>query len=150
MRVFSISRAALLLICVVPGYVPMGDVAAMGAKTTAVTLCDVADHPTDYRGSALNLRARYSSDKGTFEYLELPSCPRGARLIDIGKHGHSVSVAKFYAEIEKICKARRSHFVCNTSADVEVVGTVREWPSDPGHFVFDLEEIEQFKFDSEK
>jgi hypothetical protein len=138
-------RSALpFLACLLIGYVPMGKGEAVGGAVAVVPFCAVAEHPEDYVGQTVRVRAIYRTDNSHFEFLKLPSCGANPGLIDIGKHGPSESVRSFYAETKRICTERRAAIVCNISAEVDVVGLIREWPGDPGHVVIDLGEVEEF------
>lgn len=148
MKMFSIFRAAPLLASLLISYVPMGKAETDVRATEPVPFCAVAEHPENYRGQTLRLRATYSTDNSHYEYLKLTSCANNLGLIDIGKHGQSESVRAFYTETKKVCAAHRALAVCIISADVDVVGLIKEWPGQPGHFVIDLDEVNQFEIDS--
>lgn len=149
MKLPSALSAAIPLACLLISYVPVGKIHAEGRSPDAALFCAVAEHPENYRGRTVRLRATYNTDSSHYEYLKLPSCARNAGVIDIGKHGQSESVKAFYAETKKICTAHNAPVVCIISAQVDVVGLIREWPGDPGHFVIDLDEINQFRLDQE-
>ena len=148
MKTFLAFRVAPPLIYLLIGYVPIGKADTDVRATEPVPFCAVAEHPETYRGKRLRLRATYSTDNSHYEYLKLTSCANNLGLIDIGKHGQSESVRAFYAETKKVCTVHQALAVCIISADVDVVGLIKEWPGQLGHFVIDLDEINQFKLDS--
>jgi len=149
MRSFSIARLGCVIAFLSASGVSTGEVNA-SPEPVAVPFCAVAQRPADYHGVTVILHGTYKTDNFDNEFIKSASCDGGKFLINIGKHGLSESVARFDAEIKKICTSRRSPFVCNISAKVEVVGTMRASRQDPDESVIDLEEIKQSKFDHEK
>ncbi len=145
----SIARLTCAILLLFPSCVSAGEVNA-SPKPVAVPFCAVAQRPANYYGVTLILQGTYKTDNFDNEFVRVASCEGGKFLINIGKHGSSESVARFDAEIKKMCISRRSPFVCNISAEVEVVGTVRASRQDPDDSVIDIEEIKRFRFDSEK
>jgi hypothetical protein len=119
-------------------------------EPVAVPFCVAAQRPANYYGVKLILQGTYKTDNFDNEFIRAASCDGGKFLINVGKHGPSESVARFDAEIKKICISRRSPFVCNISAKVEVVGTLRASRQDPDDSVIDLEEIKQSRFNPER
>ncbi|KAA2284723.1 hypothetical protein [Arenimonas fontis] len=107
------------------------------------SFCEVAWNLQLYHGAKVKLSARYVSDGKHEEVVEDASCVGGRRIIDIGRRGTSESVAKFYAERKKICSERGANYLCNISADVEVLGTISLMS---GEFVLDLEEVCHYSF----
>ena len=122
---------------------PSPHVGAMGASERSITLCEVVANPAAYDGSDVEMRARYVSDGRHEEVLEDPTCRQGRRIIDIGKRGDSESVKSFYAERKRVCSKRGASYLCNTLAEVDVVGTINVMS---GEFVLDIKEVDNFKF----
>jgi len=89
------------------------------------------------------VRARYVSDGRHEEVLEDLTCSQGRRIIDIGRRGDSESVARFYAERKRICSERGASYLCNTLAEVDVVGTVNVMS---GKLVLDIKEVYKSEF----
>lgn len=118
-------------------------VSEVGADGRQPSFCEVAQNLEKYRGTKVELRARYVSDGKHEEVLEDATCSDGRRIIDIGRRGSSEPVARFYAERKKICSERGATYLCNTSADVDVLGVVSLMS---GEFVLDVEEIVRYSF----
>lgn len=118
-------------------------VSARGVDADQPSFCEVAQNLQLYRGTTVKLSARYVSDGKHEEVIEDASCNGGRRIIDIGRRSTSESVVKFYAERKRICAERGARYLCNTSADVEVLGKVNLMS---GEFVLDLEEVSRYSF----
>ncbi|HDS1039288.1 TPA: hypothetical protein QDZ47_002290 [Stenotrophomonas maltophilia] len=108
-------------------------------------LCAIEDNPGNYDGKEVVLSAGYRTDNRHFETLHNPNCSGGGRILDIGRHGGSAPVARFYAEQKRLCLKRGASALCNTAAVVEVSGRVRLKPE--GGVFFDLEDVRSFRFE---
>ncbi|MDV3514581.1 hypothetical protein [Stenotrophomonas sp. C1657] len=107
-------------------------------------LCAIASVPAQYEGAEVELAARYVTDNAHEEVLRNHRCAEGMRILDIGRHGGSDSVRRFYADQKRICLKRGARSLCNTSADVRMRGRIR---LDKDRTLFDLEEVRSFVFD---
>lgn len=125
------------------GCAPSAYVSANGVHEGQSELCEIAENFEKYRGVEVELSARYISDGKHEEVLEDLSCSHGRRIIDIGRRGSSESVVKFYAERSRICSEHGDSYLCNTSADVDVTGTITMMS---GEFVLDIKEVRRFVF----
>ena len=107
-------------------------------------LCAIAKNPSAYDRDEVVLSARYVTDNRHEEVLRNSRCSDGAQILDIGRHGASSSVARFYTEQKRICLKRNTPGLCNTAANVQVSGRIRLTQD---RAVFDLEEVRYFTFD---
>lgn len=125
------------------GCAPSAYVNATETSRKKISLCDVVENFESYDGAEIELSARYVSDGKHEEVLEDLTCSQGRRIIDIGRRGNSESVARFYAARKRICSERGAAYLCNTSAEVDVSGTINVMS---GQFVLDIKEVKQFDF----
>lgn len=107
-------------------------------------LCAIAANPGKHDGEEVVLSTGYITDNRHFEMLRSSHCSKGVRVLQIGRHGASDSVKRFYAEQKRICLKRNTPAVCNTTAVVQVSGRIRLTPA--GLVVFDIEEVQSFRF----
>lgn len=139
-----INRSVILFaVLVLSSCVPSAHVGAMGVGDKSRSLCEVVANLDTYDGIDVEVRARYVSDGRHEEVLEDLTCSQGGRIIDIGRRGDSESVAKFYTERKRVCSERGASYLCNTLAEVDVLGTINVMS---GEFVLDLKEISKFEF----
>lgn len=143
MTMRTIRSTGLFAVLALSGCMPSAHVGAMGASGRSIALCEVVENLSAYSGTDVELRARYVSDGRHEEVLEDLTCSQGRRIIDIGRRGDSESVKRFYAERKRICSERGASYLCNTSAEVDVVGTINVMS---GEFVLDIKEVDNFKF----
>jgi hypothetical protein len=125
------------------GCVSSAYIAENGATKPKTSFCEIAENLEKYKGVEVELTARYVSDGKHEEALESVSCGSGRRIIDIGRRGGSESVQKFYAARKKICSDRGALYLCNTSADVDMLGTINLMS---GELVLDVQEVRRFAF----
>lgn len=143
MTLRTIRSVALFAVLVLSGCMPSAHVGAMGASGMSISLCEVVANLDAYNGTDVEVRARYVSDGRHEEVLEDLTCSQGRRIIDIGRRGDSESVARFYAERKRVCSERGASYLCNTVAEVDVVGTINVMS---GEFVLDIKEVDKFEF----
>jgi hypothetical protein len=143
MTLRTIRSVALFAVLVLSGCMPSAHVGAMGASGRSISLCEVVANLDAYNGTDVEVRARYVSDGRHEEVLEDLTCSQGRRIIDIGRRGDSESVARFYAERKRVCSERGASYLCNTLAEVDVVGTISVMS---GEFVLDIKEVDKFEF----
>lgn len=125
------------------GCIPSAHVGAISSSEKSISLCQVVANLDAYIATDVEVRARYVSDGRHEEVLEDLTCSQGRRIIDVGRRGDSESVAKFYSERKRICSERGASYICNTLAEVDVVGTVNVMS---GEFVLDIKEVDMFEF----
>ena len=113
------------------------------AAVRRVTFCEVAQSPKDFASQRISVSAQYRSDGQHFEFLESDSCSGGKRIIDIGRHGESSSTHAFYSAIDRLCAKANAPLVCNTSADVTVIGVIREVA---GAQYIDIDDVSVYTF----
>lgn len=143
MTLRTVRLAALSAVLVLSGCVPSTHVGATNSSGKCISLCQVVANPDAYNGTDVEVRARYVSDGRHEEVLEDLTCSQGRRIIDIGRRGDSESVARFYAERKRICSERGASYLCNTLAEVDVVGTVNVMS---GKLVLDIKEVYKSEF----
>ena len=143
MTLRTVRLAALSAALALSGCITSAHVGAMSSSGTSISLCHVVNNLDAYIGTDVRIRARYVSDGRHEEVLEDPTCSQGRRIIDIGRRGESESVARFYTERKRICSERGASYLCNTLAEVDVVGTVNVMS---GELVLDIKEIDKFEF----
>lgn len=97
------------------GYAPAARGTTQAAGGERPSLWEVAENLERYRGARLEFDAHFVSDGMHEEVLEDLSCDQGGKIIDIGRRGHSDSVARFYAERRRICTERGEPDLCSTS-----------------------------------
>jgi len=124
--------------CSVPSIVRSDD-----SVQERVSICNVLDDFERYQGRKVLIAARYLSDGVHEEVLEDLGCAQGRRIIDIGRRSDSTSVLNFYAARKKICADRGEEHLCNTSAMVEISGTIGVLSGD---VVIDVSEVNRFRF----
>ena len=138
-----ISRSTVFGVFLLSGCVSCSYVGASSVNEMQSALCKIAEDFEKYRGLEVEISARYVSDGKHEEVLEDLSCSHGRRIIDIGRRGSSESIVKFYAERSRICSDRGASYLCNTSAEVDVTGTINVMS---GEFVLDIKEVRRFVF----
>ncbi|WP_313458447.1 hypothetical protein [Stenotrophomonas sp.] len=143
MKLRTVRLAALSAALVLSGCIPSAHVGATSPSGRGISLCQLVADLDAYNGTDVEVRARYVSDGRHEEVLEDSTCSQGRRIIDIGRRGDSESVARFYAERKRICSDRGASYLCNTLAEVDVVGTVNVMS---GKFVLDIKEVGTFEF----
>lgn len=141
----AINRLIVFLVAFLLGAcVPFEQISATDSNGEDGSLCKIIENLDAHVGADVELRARYVSDGKHEEILEDRTCKGGRRIIDIGEHGNSASAAKFYAERKKICSERGASYLCNTSAQVDVLGRISRMS---GEFVLDINEVREFHFE---
>lgn len=138
-RLALISGTLLIGSCMPPDHFSTRD--TNGGKSS---FCAIAQNLKNYLGTKVEISARYVSDGKHEEVLEDAACSDGCRIIDIGRRSNFDSVSAFYLERRRICSGRGAIYLCNTSADIEVLGTINLMS---GHFVLDVEEVLRHSFD---
>lgn len=135
--------AVLAVAIAISGCVSTTGAASPDANGNLVSLCEMSDDFDSYLEMQVEVEAGYVSDGRHEEVLEDVSCAGGRRIIDVGRRAQTASVDAFYTERKRICEERRAAYLCNTRADVRVVGTVGLMA---GHYVLNIEEVEEFSF----
>lgn len=107
------------------------------------SVCELVRHSSEWQGKEVLVKARYVSDGAHEEVLEETQCDTGRKIVDIGRRSNTESVTAFYGERSRRCEARNATRICNTEADVEVVGEVG---SMSGELVLHLKEVRSVTF----